>query len=94
MNLEELLGKIESDELKEAIVSIVNEEKQKGISKYSKKDKEVLKYKSALKEVGYDTEKYSDIDAFISDVNLAGPQAISNNSLFLEYLLIISTCFL
>jgi len=65
MNLEEILAKIESDELKEAIVSKINEEKEKGISSYSKKDREVLKYKNALKDLGYDHEKYNDVQEFI-----------------------------
>ena len=65
MTLEEILAKIESDELKEAIVTKINEEKDKGIQSYTKKDKEVLKYKNALKDLGYDHEKYSDVTEFI-----------------------------
>jgi len=65
MTLEEILAQIESDELKEAIVGKINEETEKGKSLYSKKDREVLKFKTALKELGYDHEKYADVSEFI-----------------------------
>lgn len=44
--------------------SEIEKEKQHGISTYSKKDKEVLKYKNVLKDLGYDNEKYDNVDTF------------------------------
>lgn len=69
MTLEEILAKIESDELKEAIVDKLEQEKEKGKKSYKEKDVELLKYKDkykrTLSELGYDPDKFSDIDTFI-----------------------------
>jgi len=67
MDLQEVLSSIENEETKEAIISLVEAEKEKGISSYRKKDSEVLKLKNTLKELGYDHEKYSNVDEFIED---------------------------
>jgi len=53
------------DALIDGIVGIVESEKQKGISSYRSKDQEALKLKNALKSLGYDHEKYTDIEDFI-----------------------------
>ena len=66
MNLEELLQQVDDESLKESIVAVVNVEKERGISSTKKKDKEVLRFKSALKDLGYDREKFEDLDSFIS----------------------------
>jgi hypothetical protein len=56
MTLEELVAKLEGDDLKEAVVGLVNAEKEKGITSYRKKDGELLNFKTTLKSKGYDPE--------------------------------------
>lgn len=75
MTLEEILSKVEDETIKNAIVDVVNSEKEKGIQSYRKKDTEVLKYKNALKTMGYDHEKYSDVDEFINTKKLVEEKA-------------------
>jgi len=38
-------------------------------SKYNKKDTETLKWKGAMKTLGYDREKYESLDSFVTDIN-------------------------
>lgn len=64
MNLEEILQSVENEDIKEGIVSLINAEKQRGIDSYNKKDKEVLNLKSKIKDLGYDSEKYDNVDSF------------------------------
>lgn len=67
----EQLNKLEfdgKDTLIEEIVGVVEAEKTKGIESYRRKDQEVLKFKNALKELGYDSEKYADVSEFIGTV--------------------------
>ena len=64
-SLEEILSAIEGDDIKEAIVGLIDNEREVGISKYNSKDKEVLKYKNAMKSLGFDKDKYETIDDFI-----------------------------
>jgi len=69
MTVEELLKTITGDSaesIKEEIVNLINIEKEKGIASYNKKDKEVMKFKNALKEIGYDSTKYDTIESFLS----------------------------
>jgi len=56
MTLEQIMAKLEGDDLKEAIVGLINAEKEKGITSYRKKDGELLAVKNALKSKGYDPE--------------------------------------
>ncbi len=56
------------DDLTNSILSLVEDEKQKGIDSYRKKDSEVMKYKNTLKELGWDSEKYADVQDFVSNV--------------------------
>jgi len=62
VDLETVLNSVESDEIKEAIVSLINVEKEKGISAYRDKDREVLTWKSHAKDLGWDSTKYSNVD--------------------------------
>lgn len=78
MDLEELLSKIESEETKEAVVSAVEAEKQKGIESYNKKDRETLKFKNALKELGYDSTKHGDIESFVQSTKTLNQKASSS----------------
>ena len=63
MDLEELLSVL-PEEYKDTVANLVNAEKQKGISEYKKKDSEVMKYKALVKDLGYDSEQYSNVDEF------------------------------
>jgi hypothetical protein len=66
--LEALLATVESDELKADLLKVYQEgveaEKQTGISKYNKKDSELLKLKGAVKETGYDPEKHGTLKEY------------------------------
>lgn len=67
----EQLNKIQfdgKDSIIDEIVGAIEAEKQKGIESYRRKDQEVLKYKNTLKELGWDSEKYSDVTDFISNI--------------------------
>ena len=73
MTLAELLAKLDAedlnrDELKNEITNYVKSVEEKGKQAYSKKDKELLKFKSALKDAGWDNEKYSDVKEFVSSL--------------------------
>ena len=57
MTLEELMAKLESDEIKEAVTSLINAEKERGLTSYRKKDQELLGLKTSLKSKGFDPEK-------------------------------------
>lgn len=48
------------NDVKETILELKN--------KYTRKDKETLKYKSVVKKLGYDNEQYGDLDTFIEDI--------------------------
>jgi len=66
MTLEEILAEL--DEPKRAAVqTAIQNEKTAGINASNKKDKENLKLKSSLKELGYDSEKFETVDLFIAD---------------------------
>jgi len=79
MTLEEILGSIEADNVKEAIVAKINEEKERGISEYRKKDQEVLKYKGLIKDLGYDSDKYESIDSFVESKKKVDKVATESN---------------
>jgi len=64
MTLEEILSKLESEDLKESIVSLINDEKERGITATRKKDKENLKLKTDLKDLGWDKDEYPTFDEF------------------------------
>lgn len=79
MTLEEILQTVESEDVKEAIVAKINEEKERGISEYRKKDQEVLKYKGMIKDLGYDSDKYDSIDSFIESKKKVDKVATESN---------------
>jgi len=79
MTLEEILQTVESDNVKEAIVAKINEEKERGITEYRKKDQEVLKYKGLIKDLGYDSEKYDSIDSFVESKKKVDKVATESN---------------
>ena len=62
------LGIDNKDDLTNTIITLVEEEKNRGIESYRKKDQEVLKYKNTLKELGWDSEKYQDVSEFVTTV--------------------------
>jgi hypothetical protein len=62
--LEALIPEDKRDEVKTFVSGLVESEKTKGIDSYNKKDKEVLKYKTLVKELGYDNEQFESVDAF------------------------------
>lgn len=64
MTLEEILAQIESDDLKEAIVGKIEEEKMRGKEASKKKDRDNLKLKADLKSLGWDKDKFETIDEF------------------------------
>jgi phosphoglucomutase len=67
MELEEIVNLIPEEQkeiVKETITKAIEAEKNKGIESYRKKDSEVLKYKSIVKELGYDPEKFDSVDKF------------------------------
>jgi len=76
MTLEELLALLTSGEItkeqyasvKETIEGAINAEKTKGIESYQKKDREVLKYKQALKAIGYDKDTEDGVDGFVQSL--------------------------
>ena len=71
MTLEEiaqLTGSVEGEKLealKNAVISLVGAEKQRGIEAANKKGQETEKFRNALKDVGYDPSKYESIKAFL-----------------------------
>lgn len=69
MTIEEILAALKSDAerkvVTDAIATAAEAEKNVGIGKYNKKDGEVLKLKSNLRSLGYDSEKFENIEAFI-----------------------------
>ena len=80
--LKEMSEKFGSDEIEkyskainEAFEKEVGKEKEKGISSYQKKDKEVVKLKGMLKELGYDKDTYDSIDEFKSSIQKAKDKA-------------------
>jgi len=56
----------EKEAIMDAIVSLIDTEKQKGIDSYRAKDKETLKFKNAVKELGYDPDVDGDLETFIA----------------------------
>lgn len=62
MNLEEVLSSIGDESIKEAVVSLINAEKERGIEAYRKKDKESMEWKNHAKDLGWDNTKYDNID--------------------------------
>ena len=56
MDLEQLLSKLENDELKDAVVGLISAEKERGVAAYRKKDSELVNFKGTLKSKGYDPE--------------------------------------
>jgi hypothetical protein len=85
MTLEEILSTVESDELKTSIKKIVDQERSKGISSYNKKDQEVLKYKNALKDLGYSSDEYDNISSFI-DKKKSEKEKIAESSITISSL--------
>jgi predicted transcriptional regulator with HTH domain len=66
-NIEDLVGQLPEgvqEEAKLFVSGLVEAEKNVGISKYSKKDGEVLKYKTVLKDLGYDADKFENVETF------------------------------
>jgi len=76
MTLEQLLALLDSGEItketaaqgKQVILDAIEAEKNKGITSYQSKDKEVLKYKAAVKKLGYSKEEVDGLDAFIESL--------------------------
>jgi len=70
MTIEELMAMIggdNADTIKNGIVGLINDEKTKGVESYNKKDKETMKFKNALKGLGYDHEKHETVDSFLTE---------------------------
>lgn len=65
MDLETLLGALDSDELKEAVVELINDEKDRGKDAYRKKDKELSKWKDDYRDLGWDPDKFESRSDFI-----------------------------
>jgi predicted RNase H-like nuclease (RuvC/YqgF family) len=80
--LKELLATVESDELKQSVLKVysddVDSEKQTGITKYNKKDSELLKLKQAVRDTGFDSEKHSTLKDYVE--SLKGVVDDKNNS--------------
>ena len=53
----------------EGIQSLVNEEKQKGITLYQKKDGELLKLKNTIKEAGYDSSQHETLKEYVTSLS-------------------------
>ena len=70
MELEELLKTLDEEQVS-VITKAITKERETGISKYRAKDKEVLKFKNALKEMGYDSTK-QELDNFTRTVAKKG----------------------
>jgi hypothetical protein len=72
MNLDEMLKKLSSlengEELAEAVMTALESEKERGIASTRKKDKDVLKLKATLKDLGYDKETFDDLDSFVENI--------------------------
>lgn len=67
MTLEEVLNLIDEDKREEAatvINSMIEAEKEKGITTYRKKNKESIKYKNIIRDLGYNPDDYSSYDEF------------------------------
>jgi len=71
MTIEEILAIANSDEInKELLVSKINDYASEQKRQYTSKDKEVLKYKQAVKKLGYNSDEHTNVDSFI-DVMLS-----------------------
>ena len=73
MDLEEILSLLDGEELdrskvKESFKNFVNDVEEKGKSSYRKKDKEVLKFKEALKGLGWNADEQTDLEGFIDSL--------------------------
>ena len=69
-DIAQLTGSVEGEKLealKNAVISLVGAEKQRGIEAANKKGQETEKFRNALKDVGYDPSKYESIKAFLDD---------------------------
>lgn len=64
---------------KDKILSAIEAEKQAGIAAYQKKDKETLKLKSVLKDLGYDHETYSSVEEFKTSIKTKTETADKSN---------------
>jgi len=64
---EELITSLPEDQ-QSLINGMIEKEKQKGIDSYRKKDQEVLKLKSNLKELGYNKDEYENVDQFSQNI--------------------------
>jgi len=62
-------GQVDQAKVLEAVQGLVEIEKQKGISLYQKKDGELLKLKSSLKESGYDPEGGKNFKEYLSELS-------------------------
>jgi len=69
MTLEEILKAVEqldnAEELREAIIETIETERDRGITATRKKDKDVLKLKATLKDLGYDKKEFDGLDSFV-----------------------------
>lgn len=59
---------LDHDAVLEGIQGLVNEEKQRGISLYQKKDGELMKVKAAIKEAGFDSSKHETLKDYVKSL--------------------------
>jgi hypothetical protein len=71
-SLTELLNSVESEEARASILKIYQEDldamEKLGVDKYNKKDGEHLKLKNAIKETGYDSDKFATLKEYIESL--------------------------
>lgn len=60
---------VEVEKVLEGVQDLVNDEKSKGIALYQKKDGELLKLKSTLKEAGYDPSKHETLKDYVRSLS-------------------------
>lgn len=79
MDIQQLLESLNEDQ-RAVINTAINNEKNIGISKYQTKDKEALKLRGRLKDLGYDSEKYKDFDEFATEIKGTKPKLVEQET--------------
>jgi hypothetical protein len=77
--LRELLGTAEGlnvDEILEGVQGMVNEEKQRGITSYQAKDRELLSLKNEIKETGFNKDQHGTLKDYVKTL---GQKAASSD---------------
>jgi len=82
MDIDEIIGLLPEtvrEVAKDRILSEIDQEKQRVITEYRKKDSEVLKYKNTLRDIGYDPETFASVEEFKTSIKTKTAAADTSN---------------